>query len=95
MYFNPYDVGRCLGISESAVRMALRKMSPKQALKLTNATVHSMNSRKLHNNGENFLTESGVYRLTSQSRKKEAEKFMNWVYDEVLPRIRKAECEAN
>jgi len=57
VYFNPYDVGRCLGVGESAVRMALRKMSPKQVLKLTNAAVNSIDIRKLHTTGENFLTE--------------------------------------
>ncbi|WP_176482387.1 phage antirepressor, partial [Clostridioides difficile] len=45
--------------------------------------------RKLHNTGENFLTESGVYKLIFKSRKEEAERFQEWVTDEVLPSIRK------
>ncbi|TQW44726.1 phage antirepressor, partial [Clostridioides difficile] len=45
--------------------------------------------RKLHNTGENFLTESGVYKLIFKSRKEEAERFQDWVTDEVLPSIRK------
>ncbi|HBF2991242.1 TPA: hypothetical protein KOV54_003729, partial [Clostridioides difficile] len=44
--------------------------------------------RKLHNTGENFLTESGVYKLIFKSKKEEAEKFQDWVTDEVLPAIR-------
>lgn len=48
-----------------------------------------MHFRKLHNTGENFLTESGVYKLIFKSKKKEAEKFQDWVTDEVLPSIRK------
>ena len=47
------------------------------------------NIRKLNNAGENFLTESGVYKLTFKSQKKEAERFQDWVTDEVLPQIRK------
>lgn len=51
--------------------------------------MHDMHFRKLHNTGENFLTESGVYKLIFKSKKKEAEKFQDWVTDEVLPTIRK------
>ena len=35
-----------------------------------------------------FLTESGVYKLIFKSRKEEAERFQDWVTDEVLPSIR-------
>lgn len=43
----------------------------------------------MNNAGEKFLTESGVYKLVFKSRKPEAEKFSDWVTDEVLPQIRK------
>lgn len=36
-----------------------------------------------------LVTEGGLYRLIFKSRKPEAEKFMSWVTDEVLPQIRK------
>lgn len=48
-----------------------------------------MHFRKLNNAGENFLTESGVYKLIFRSHKPEAERFSDWVTDEVLPSIRK------
>jgi prophage antirepressor-like protein len=32
-----------------------------------------------------FVSESGLYRLIFKSRKPEAEKFQEWVYEEVLP----------
>ena len=51
--------------------------------------MYSMHFRKLNNAGENFLTESGVYKLVFKSRKPSAEKFADWVADEVLPSIRK------
>jgi prophage antirepressor-like protein len=35
------------------------------------------------------VTESGMYRLIFKSRKPVAEKFQNWIFDEVLPSIRK------
>jgi prophage antirepressor-like protein len=35
------------------------------------------------------VTESGMYRLIFKSRKPIAEKFQNWIFDEVLPSVRK------
>lgn len=87
--FNPYHVGACLELGNSAVRMAVAKMNEKQVVKLTNSKVNKVDFRKLHNTGENFLTESGVYKLIFNSRKPEAERFSDWVTDEVLPMIRK------
>lgn len=87
--FNPYHCGECLGLGESSVRMAIGKMNNNQVVKLTNSNVKDIDFRKLHNTGENFLTESGVYKLIFKSRKEEAEKFQDWVTDEVLPTIRK------
>lgn len=86
--FNPYDCSKCLGLKESAVRMAISKMNNNQVKKLTNLDVKDIDIRKLNNAGENFLTESGVYKLIFKSHKKEAEKFQDWVTDEVLPTIR-------
>lgn len=87
--FNPYHCGECLGLGTSAVRMAIGKMNNKQVVKLKNSDVKDVDFRKLNNAGENFLTESGVYKLIFKSQKKEAEKFQDWVTDEVLPQIRK------
>jgi prophage antirepressor-like protein len=87
--FNPYNVGACLGMSASAVRDCTSKMNRKQVVKLTNSEVGLTNFRKLNNAGENFLTESGVYKLVFKSRKPNAEKFTDWVTDEVLPALRK------
>lgn len=86
--FNPRHVGECLGLGYSAVRMAISEMNEKQVIKLKNSNVNITDFRKLHNTGENFLTESGVYKLIFKSKKKEAERFQDWVTDEVLPQIR-------
>ena len=56
--FNPYHVGACLEISPEGVRKAITRMNEKQVIKLTNSKVTKSNFRKLHNTGENFLTES-------------------------------------
>lgn len=87
--FNPYHCGECLDISPEGVRKAITRMNSNQVVKLKNSDVTDSNIRKLNNAGENFLTESGVYKLIFKSKKKEAEKFQDWVTDEVLPQIRK------
>ena len=87
--FNPYHCGECLELADSSIRDAVRKMNDKQVVKLKNSDVVNSNIRKLNNAGENFLTESGVYKLIFKSRKESAERFQDWVTDEVLPTIRK------
>lgn len=87
--FNPYHVGGCLDLSDITARRHMQTMNNKQVVKLKNSDVQDMNFRKLNNAGENFLTESGVYKLIFKSRKESAERFQDWVTDEVLPSIRK------
>lgn len=84
--FNPRDVAKCLDIKD--INSTLRNFNNKQVIKLRNSDMYSMHSRKLNNVGENFLTESGVYKLIFKSRKENAERFQDWVTDEVLPQIR-------
>lgn len=85
--FNPKHVADCLGIKN--VNDNIRSMNEKQAIKLRNSDIGNSDIRKLNNAGENFLTESGVYKLIFKSRKEEAERFQDWVTDEVLPTLRK------
>ncbi|HGE7939199.1 TPA: Bro-N domain-containing protein [Clostridioides difficile] len=84
--FNPKHVADCLDIKN--VNDNISKMNEKQVVKLTNSKIGSTDFRKLHNTGENFLTESGVYKLIFKSKKEEAERFQDWISDEVLPQIR-------
>ena len=87
--FNPYHVGECLELNGEAVRKAMSRMNEKQVVKVKNSDVTNNHIRKLNNAGENFLTESGVYKLVFKSRKPNAEAFTDWMADEVLPEIRK------
>lgn len=87
-YFNPYHVGICLGLSNSTVRDYVSQMNDRQVRKFKNSDVENTDIRKLNNAGENFLTESGVYKLIFKSNKEQAEEFQNWVTDDVLPMIR-------
>lgn len=83
--FNPRHVAYVLNIKN--VNDNLRKMSNKQVVKLKNSDIGNTDIRKLNNAGENFLTESGVYKLIFKSRQPAAERFSDWVADDVLPRI--------
>lgn len=87
--FNPKDVGRCLGITD--VNSSIRNFKSNQKIKITNKDLemHGVHIRKLNNAGETFLKESGVYKLIFKSHKESAERFQDWVTDEVLPSIRK------
>lgn len=90
--FNPKDVGKCLELTEAAQKKQIQRMNDKQVIKLKNSDFSKETNcpfRKLHNVGENFITESGVYKMIFASRCKLAEKFQDWVTDEVLPQIRK------
>ena len=69
--------------------MATVKMNEKQVIKVKNSDVKDIDFRKLNNAGENFLTESGVYKLVFKSHKPNAEAFTDWIADEVLPALRK------
>lgn len=85
--FNPKNVADVLGIKDT--RSCIRNFTDKQKILVKNSDLHSMHIRKLNNAGEIFLTESGVFKLAFRSRKPEAEKFTDWVTDDVLPQIRK------
>ena len=84
--FNSKDVANCLDIKNVNENIIL--MNEKQVVKLRNSDISNTDIRKLNNAGENFLTESGVYKLIFKSRKEEAERFQDWISDEVLPSIR-------
>lgn len=87
--FNPYDVGNCLDMKEETVRYHIRNFNENQVIKIKKSDVGSTNNLNIPPSGRSFLTESGVYKLSFKSRKPEAEKFTDWVTDEVLPSIRK------
>lgn len=78
---------KCLDIKDS--NDAIKRFNANQKIKLKNSDTVNTLIRKLNNAGENFLTESGIYKLIFRSRKESAERFQDWVTDEVLPTIRK------
>lgn len=86
--FNPRHVGSCLELNGKAIQRQLDRMNKNQIIKLTNSATTNSGIRKLNNAGERFITESGVYKMIFASRSEGAERFQDWVTDEVLPQIR-------
>lgn len=84
--FNPYHVGNILDVKN--VRDRIRDFNDNQRVKIKKSTVGIPDNLDIPTAGRVYLTESGVYKLIFKSRKKEAEKFCDWVTDEVLPAIR-------
>lgn len=75
------DVCKILGLNNvSQVKTRLKKDGV-----ITNEVIDSLGRKQT----ANFIDESNLYRVIFQSRKKEAEKFTDWVVEEVLPSIRK------
>jgi len=74
------DVCKVLGLNN--VSQALSRFSSSQKGIISNDTLGGIQSMVT-------VTEAGLYRLIFKSRKKVAERFQNWVTDEVLPSIRK------
>lgn len=67
--FNPKDVGGCLGMTYATIRDHMSQMDEDEVIKLKNSNVGDLDFRKLHNTGENFLTELGVSVLISRANK--------------------------
>lgn len=86
-YFNLNEVGNILGVVNP--RTTIDIADNDYVIKFSNSIVGSAYNRKLHNTGELFLTESGLYTFLLRSDKPEAKVFQKWVTKEVLPAIRK------
>lgn len=80
VWFIASDLCNVLDIKDTS--QAMERLTVKQKL-----------MRSLYLSGQNretwIVNESGLYKLILRSNKKEAEKFQDWVTDEVLPSIRR------
>jgi prophage antirepressor-like protein len=85
--FNPYHVGKCLDMDNVTVRRHLAKMNDKKRVVLKSSLNEHLPELHIPSRGLVFLKKSGVYNLILKSRKPEAEKFQDWITDEVLPQI--------
>lgn len=82
--FKANDILRSLGYSENNWRTTLSRKC--RCVSKCNVP-HPQNKEKIIE--MNFITEGDVYRLIASSKLPNAEKFESWIFDEVLPTIRK------
>ena len=73
------DVLKSLGYSEGGWRTTLSRKCKH---------VTKCNGYKINGSEVNFIPEGDIYRLITGSKLPQAEKFEQWVFDEVLPQIR-------
>ena len=81
-YFPATEVATILGYSNP--HDAVTRHCKKDGV-VNHEVIDSMNRLQIMN----FITEGNLYRLISRSKLPSAEKFESWVFDEVLPSIRK------
>jgi prophage antirepressor-like protein len=81
-WFAVKDVCAILGIGNPSQSVA--NFPPNQTCITSNDTYTKLGNRSLL-----FVSEAGLYKLIFKSRKRGAEKFQDWVCDEILPAIRK------
>lgn len=82
------EVAKILGyVNERDAILKYVDASDKVKIKNSNVVIHDF--RKIHNTGETFINESGLYSLILTSGIKSAKDFKKWVTSEVLPSIRK------
>lgn len=83
IYFVAVDVAEALGYSNP--RKAVMDNCKKEFVR----SIFIKHDNKPGGTGVNFIPESEVYRLIMRSKLPDAEKFQDWVVEEVLPSIRK------
>lgn len=78
-YFSAYDIATSLGYSNSRDAVLRHCKGVVKRDTLTNRGVQTLN----------FIPEGDIYRLIIRSQLPSAERFESWVFDEVIPEIRK------
>jgi len=81
-WFVARDVGMALGLSQSAVSEIMKK------LKDIHVGIISIDTNK-GARAYSIISEQGLYKMIIRSRKPNAERFQDWITEEVLPSIRK------
>ena len=83
------DVCDSLGLQVGAVVNRLQSCHISSIKVATEVISHGAATGKMQEQEMFFVTEPDLYRVIFQSRKPSARKFQDWVFDEVLPTLRK------
>lgn len=86
--FSATDIARALGYSNphDAISRHCRGVVKREGVSLT-TNQHGITTEQTAE--MSFITEGDIYRLAARSKLPGAEKFESWIFDEVLPSIRK------
>ena len=89
-YFSGIDVAKALGYANPRDALG-RHCVAKGVVKHDTLSTYSTRSGKVAEQTVNtpFISEGNVYRLISRSKLKTATEFESWVFDDILPTIRK------
>lgn len=83
------DVCDSLGLQVGAVVNRLQSCHISSIKVATEVISHGAATGKMQEQEMFFVTETDLYRVIFQSRKSSARKFQDWVFEEVLPTLRK------
>lgn len=83
-WFATSDLGKMLGLTNINKNIAELPDGVTNSYPIVDSLGRTQNAT--------FVSEAGLYRLIFKSRKPEAEAFVAWVTEEVLPQIRKTGC---
>lgn len=83
------DVCDSLGLQVGAVVNRLQSCHISSIKVATEVISHGAATGKMQEQEMFFVTEPDLYRVIFQSRKPSARKFQDWVFEEVLPTLRK------
>lgn len=94
-WFIGRDVAKLLGYPNPSTAVS-ENIKPTQKIKIYVKSIENIESSEITNskikeinNNISFISEIGLYQLVMKSRKLEAEEFQKWVYEDVLPSLRK------
>lgn len=98
-WFRGKEVYRCLGVSASAFSKYMKQVDDKHKKMLNSTKVNKIfdyskleKTKKVNNHYETLISEAGLYRLaTCLGKTKECEEFKDFVFEDLLVSLRKAE----
>lgn len=88
IYFCLSDVARALGMNNTRNAKSRLKRDGVHTMDVVTLTTNQHGKTTEQVNAMTYIDEANLYRCIFQSRKAEAEKFQDWVFEEVLPAIR-------
>ena len=91
LYFKAKDVARALG-QENTNRAVKKFVFSEYKINACDIRGYRFDTTFNHQKNTLYITEPGLYQLICGSQTKEAKEFQRWVFETVIPEIRKTGC---